>query len=92
MGYEKGEKNLEGLLNMGGQQIGPISPPTVIWQTYMQKVLQDKPIKQFERANVPPSPIPAATTPPASVAEPDGDHVPQVNATPDYFLNNLFLN
>jgi penicillin-binding protein 1A len=48
MGYAEGGRTLDGLLNIGGQQLGPLAPPTVIWQNYMQKVLQDKPIKKFE--------------------------------------------
>jgi membrane peptidoglycan carboxypeptidase len=92
MGYEEGGKNLEGLLSMGGQQLGPISPPTVIWQNYMQKVLQDKPIKKFESVNVPQSPGPAAVTSLARGTEPVDGEVPQVSATPDYFLNNSFPN
>src|ERR687885_168856 len=48
MGYAEGGRTLDGLLNIGGQQLGPLAPPTIIWQNYMQKVLQDKPIKKFE--------------------------------------------
>jgi penicillin-binding protein 1A len=92
MGYKEGGKNLEGLLSMGGQQLGPIAPPTVIWQNYMQKVLQDKPIKKFESASAPQSPVSAAETSPASGAEPVVGEVPQLYAVPDYFLNNPFPN
>jgi membrane peptidoglycan carboxypeptidase len=47
MGYAEGGQTLNGLLNIGGQQLGPLAPPTVIWQSYMQKVLKDKPIEKF---------------------------------------------
>ena len=53
IGYEGGEQTLDGLLNLGGQQNGPLAPPTVIWRTYMQQVLKDEPIKEFEGSAVP---------------------------------------
>jgi penicillin-binding protein 1A len=62
MGYENGGKTLNGLLNIGGQQLGPLAPPTVIWREYMQSVLQNKPIKKFEDINIPQSLIPPETT------------------------------
>ncbi|MDP8948821.1 MAG: transglycosylase domain-containing protein [Actinomycetota bacterium] len=52
IGYEGGGKTLDGLLNLGGQQNGPLAPPTVIWRTYMQQVLKDEPIKEFEGSAV----------------------------------------
>jgi membrane carboxypeptidase/penicillin-binding protein len=98
MGYEKGERTLDGLLNLGGQHLGPISPPTVIWQSYMQKVLQDKPIKKFEDVNVPQSLVPASadsartsgTAVPAADAYPPGSEVPPGSTMPNPFLNNPF--
>jgi penicillin-binding protein 1A len=48
MGYAEGGANLDGLLAIGGQQFGPLAPPPVIWQTYMQKVLKDEPMENFE--------------------------------------------
>ena len=53
IGYEGGGKTLDGLLNLGGQQNGPLAPPTVIWRTYMEQVLKDEPIKEFEGSVVP---------------------------------------
>jgi membrane peptidoglycan carboxypeptidase len=48
MGYEEGGRTLDGLLNIGGRQLGPLAPPTVVWQNYMQKALQDKPVERFK--------------------------------------------
>jgi penicillin-binding protein 1A len=49
MGYGEGGKNLDGLLNVGSRtQQGPLAPPPVVWQTYMDRVLRDKPAKKFE--------------------------------------------
>jgi membrane peptidoglycan carboxypeptidase len=53
MGYAEGSATLEGLLNIGGQQLGPLAPPTVVWQTYMTKILEDEPVKKFEDVNSP---------------------------------------
>jgi membrane peptidoglycan carboxypeptidase len=53
MGYAEGGQTLDGLLNIGGQQLGPLAPPAVIWQTYMNQVLKDKPIEKFEGISVP---------------------------------------
>jgi penicillin-binding protein 1A len=64
MGYEEGGRTLEGLLNIGGQQFGPLAPPTVIWQTYMQKVLEDKPIEDFKGVGSPQAPSPTSPTAP----------------------------
>ena len=52
MGYEEGGKTLDGLLNIGGQQNGPLAPPTIIWRSYMMQVLKDKPVEKFEDINV----------------------------------------
>jgi penicillin-binding protein 1A len=98
MGYEKGERTLDGLLNLGGQHFGPISPPTVIWQSYMQRVLQDKPIKKFEGVNVPQSLVPASTDSartsgiiaPAAGADLAVSEVSLGSAMPNPFLNNPF--
>ena len=62
IGYEGGEKTLDGLLNLGGQQNGPLAPPTVIWRTYMQRVLNDEPIKEFEGSAVPQTLTSVSTT------------------------------
>ena len=53
MGYEEGGRTLEGLLNIGGRQFGPLAPPTVIWQNYMQKALEDKPVEKFKDVGAP---------------------------------------
>jgi penicillin-binding protein 1A len=53
MGYAEGGQTLDGLLNIGGQQLGPLAPPAVIWQRYMTQVLKDEPVKKFEDVNVP---------------------------------------
>ena len=53
MGYAEGGATLEGLLNVGGQQLGPLAPPTVVWQTYMTKILEDEPVKEFEDVDAP---------------------------------------
>jgi len=62
IGYEGGGKTLDGLLNLGGQQNGPLAPPTVIWRTYMQQVLKDEPIKEFEGSAVPQTLTSVSTT------------------------------
>ncbi len=98
MGYEEGGKTLDGLLNIGSrQQRGPLAPPIVIWQNYMQKVLQDESVKEFEGVNVAQNLVPASTTdtagipgataPPAG-AGPVGGEIPPGSATPDLFPNN----
>ena len=53
MGYAEGGQTLDGLLNIGGQQLGPLAPPPVIWQNYMQKVLKDEPVEKFDDIDVP---------------------------------------
>ena len=65
MGYEEGGKNLDGLLNLGGQQLGPLSPPTVIWQSYMQQVLKGEAVKSFEDSNAFQNSAPTNTTTPS---------------------------
>lgn len=80
MGYAEGGATLDGLLNIGGQQFGPIAPPPVVWQTYMQKVLEDKPIEKFEDVSIsqPSAPTGETTTPVATTpdAAPPPDPVP----------------
>jgi membrane peptidoglycan carboxypeptidase len=63
MGYAEGGQTLDGLLNIGGQQLGPLAPPPVIWQSYMQKVLKDEPRERFEDTNVSQSGTPTDATP-----------------------------
>jgi membrane peptidoglycan carboxypeptidase len=75
MGYEKGGQTLNGLLNIGGRQLGPLAPPTVIWQRYMKQVLKDEPVKKFENMYAPQSPI-LSNTP--SPAESTGGAIPTV--------------
>jgi penicillin-binding protein 1A len=70
MGYAEGGQTLDGLLNIGGQQLGPLAPPTVIWQNYMQKVLKDKPIEKFEGVDVSQTSVPSSTPTPASGGTP----------------------
>ncbi len=48
MGYAEGGETLAGLLNIGGQQLGPLQPPTTIFQTYMLRVLEGEPVERFE--------------------------------------------
>ena len=94
MGYEEGGRTLDGLLNIGGRQLGPLAPPTVIWQNYMQKALQDKPVEKFEGADTPqtvssgtsgPSGSPPGATPAAGGANPAGGRVSPGNPTPGLF-------
>ncbi len=95
MGYEEGGRTLDGLLNIGGQQLGPLAPPIVIWQNYMQKVLQDKPIEKFKSVDAPvstsaeaPAPVttPASITPAALVStDPASGGAPSENAMPYAF-------
>lgn len=51
MGYGQGGATLEGLLNLGGEFVGPIEPPTVIWREYTRLIMQGKPAKKFEGVN-----------------------------------------
>ena len=54
MGYAEGGATLEGLLALDSRtQQGPIAPPTVIFQTYMQRVLEGQPVEQFEGIKAP---------------------------------------
>ena len=53
MGYADGGATLEGLLNIGSQQLGPLAPPPVIWQSYMTQALKEEPVQTFERIDVP---------------------------------------
>jgi len=86
LGYEEGGRTLNGLLNIGGQQRGPLSPPTVIWQSYMKQVLKDEPVEKFEDMYVSQRPAPAdspgpagptdATTPAPPGADPIGGAPP----------------
>jgi membrane peptidoglycan carboxypeptidase len=70
MGYAEGGKTLDGLLNIGGQQLGPLAPPAVIWQRYMTQVLKDEPVKKFEDVSVPQAlGQTSATTSPASTSD-----------------------
>ena len=49
MGYAEGGATLAGLLALDSRtQQGPIAPPTVIFQTHMQRVLQGQPVERFE--------------------------------------------
>jgi penicillin-binding protein 1A len=48
IGYAEGGATLDGLLNLGGEQLGPLQPPTTIFQTYMQAVLEGEPVEKFE--------------------------------------------
>jgi membrane peptidoglycan carboxypeptidase len=68
MGYEDGGRTLNGLLNIGGGQLGPIAPPTVIWRDYMRQVLQGKPAENFESIDTPQTLQAAGTTDPAGTA------------------------
>ncbi|MDQ4000164.1 MAG: PBP1A family penicillin-binding protein [Actinomycetota bacterium] len=91
IGYEGGGKTLDGLLNLGGQQNGPLAPPTVIWRTYMEQVLKDEPIKEFEGSAVPQTLTRVSTTGStrATSASSPGTSLPggttpqQVNHPPD---------
>ncbi|MBA3471869.1 MAG: hypothetical protein H0T57_01350, partial [Rubrobacter sp.] len=84
MGYAEGGATLDGLLAIGGQQFGPLAPPPVVWQTYMQKVLEDEPIENFEgvRISQPSTPAGETTTPAATpdIAPPPD---PVVQAAPE---------
>lgn len=48
MGYAEGGATLEGLLNLGGDYLGPVEPPAVIWRKYTRQILEGKPAKEFE--------------------------------------------
>ena len=70
MGYAEGGQTLDGLLAIGGQQFGPIAPPPVVWQTYMQKILGQKPIEKFEGVRISQTSVPTGETT-TSAATPD---------------------
>lgn len=73
MGYAEGGATLEGLLNLGGKYVGPVEPPTVIWQDYMSRALAGKPSEEFEGVDTsryaPPPPPPRPTRQPGAVPE-----------------------
>jgi penicillin-binding protein 1A len=71
MGYAEGGATLDGLLAIGGQQFGPLAPPPVVWQTYMQKVLKDEPIENFDGSKISPPSAPASETTTPSATTPD---------------------
>jgi membrane peptidoglycan carboxypeptidase len=48
MGYAEGGETLDGLLNLGGEQLGPLQPPATIFQAYMRAVLDGEPVEKFE--------------------------------------------
>jgi penicillin-binding protein 1A len=81
MGYAEGGATLDGLLAIGGQQFGPLAPPPVVWQSYMQKVLEDEPIENFDDVGTsrPFAPASETTTPAATTpdAAPPPDSVVQ---------------
>ena len=85
MGYAEGGQTLDGLLAIGGQQFGPIAPPPVVWQTYMQKVLKDEPIESFEGTGIsrPSAPAGETTTPAATTPEAAPPPDPAVQAVPE---------
>ena len=87
MGYAEGGQTLDGLLAIGGQQFGPIAPPPVVWQTYMQKVLKDEPIESFEGTGIsrPSAPAGQTTTPAATTPEAAPPPDPAVQAVPAEF-------
>jgi membrane peptidoglycan carboxypeptidase len=61
MGYGDGGKTLDGLLNIGSRtQQGPLAPPPVVWQTYMERLLRDKPAKEFEGIDIQQTSAPSA--------------------------------
>lgn len=85
MGYAEGGATLEGMLNIGGDQLGPLAPPTVIFQTYMRRILGGQVIEKFEGVEgsqvLPPNRF---TIPedPATVVRPDAVPPPGA-ATPE---------
>jgi membrane peptidoglycan carboxypeptidase len=85
MGYAEGGATLDGLLAIGGQQFGPLAPPPVIWQAYMQKVLKDEPIESFEGAGIsrPSVPVDETTTPAATTPDTAPPPDPAVQAAPE---------
>lgn len=84
MGYPEGGKTLEGLLNIGGEQLGPLAPPTVIWKSYMRQVLQDAPIENFDGISVAQTSAPARSSPqsPTAAVQSTGETTTPVPALP----------
>ncbi|MDP9427308.1 MAG: transglycosylase domain-containing protein [Actinomycetota bacterium] len=93
MGYAEGGATLKGLLALDSRtQQGPIAPPTVIFQTHMQRVLEGEPAEEFEGVEGPqtmaddvdqnpnssPSPegMVPATNQPANMQQPSAEAVP----------------
>lgn len=72
MGYAEGGATLEGLLNLGGDYVGPVEPPAVIWREYTKRALEGEPTEQFEGVNA------ARYDPPQPTSQP----VPQPGMTP----------
>ncbi len=93
MGYAEGGATLEGLLNLGGEYVGPVEPPAVIWRDYTSRALAGEPVEEFEGVDTsrydppPPPPRPArqpgagGSTVPQSAVVP-GATVPQPTAAP----------
>lgn len=83
MGYAEGGRTLEGLLNLGGEYVGPVEPPTVIWRDYTSRVLAGKPAGEFEGVDTsrydPPPPPPRPARRPGAVP---GATVPQPAVVP----------
>ncbi len=71
MGYAEGGATLEGLLNLGGNYVGPVEPPTVIWRDYMSRALAGEPAEEFEGVDTsryePPPPPPRPARQPGTV-------------------------
>ena len=83
MGYGDGGKTLDGLLNIGSRtQQGPLAPPPIVWQTYMERLLRDKPVKKFEGIDVQQTSAPSGDPRTASSGDPPlpGVAPPQVMA------------
>jgi membrane peptidoglycan carboxypeptidase len=85
MGYAEGGATLDGLLAIGGQQFGPLAPPPVVWQSYMQKVLEDEPIENFDDVGTsrPSTPASETTTPAATTPDAAPPPDPFVQAPPE---------
>jgi membrane peptidoglycan carboxypeptidase len=85
MGYAEGGQTLDGLLAIGGQQFGPLAPPPVVWQTYMQKVLKDEPIESLEGTGIsrPSAPASETTTPAATTPDSAPPPDPARQAVPE---------
>jgi penicillin-binding protein 1A len=85
MGYAEGGATLDGLLAIGGQQFGPLAPPPVVWQSYMQRVLKDEPIENFDDVGTsrPSAPASETTTPAATIPDAAPPPDPVVQAPPE---------